>query len=365
LKSAGVVGAGIVGRLLALHLLKNEWQVTLFDSDKAVGTANCSYVAAGMLSPLAEIETAENIIFDLGMKSMDIWASLLKILNKPVYFQRAGTLLLSHVQDLSELKRIQERLKFKFKDDCFVKVLSAQSIAELEPDLSHWQAQGLYLAQEGQIDNRMLLLALASTLLEQGVLWQEETFIQHLEPNKVISSSGEYRFELVCDCRGLGAKNAISDLRGVRGELIYLRAPEVNLSRPLRLIHPRFRLYIVPRPNNIYIIGASEIESEDFSPISVRTTLELLSAAYSVHPGFAEARVIDTWVNCRPAFPDNLPRLFYKEGLLGINGLYRHGYLLAPILIQEAMSLIEKGPNSLHYPELLRVLPDDINHAKW
>jgi len=109
----------------------------------------------------------------------------------------------------------------------------------------------------------------------------------------------------------------------------------------------------VPRPNNIYIIGASEIESEDFSPISVRTILELLSAAYSVDPGFSEARIIETVTHCRPAFSDNLPAIFYSDGVLCINGLYRHGYLLAPMLVQEALAMIEQG------------VKNDTGHIQW
>lgn len=174
-----------------------------------------------------------------------------------------------------------------------------------------------------------------------------------------MSSSETYKFDVVCDCRGLGARDLFPDLRGVRGELIYLHAPEVEIIRPIRLIHPRYRLYIVPRPNNVYIIGASEIESEEMSPISVRTTLELLSAAYSVHPGFAEARITGSSVNCRPAFSDNLPRISYREGLLSINGLYRHGFLLAPILAEGATSIIENGI------KFIRRVSDDMYKVEW
>jgi len=350
LKSAGIVGAGIVGRVLALHLLRKGWQVTLFDHDILEGKGSCSYAAAGMLSPLAELETAETVIFDLGIRSMTLWSNILPTLNQPVYFQREGSLLLAHRQDIKELERIKNYIEAKLLDLSMIQILTPSEILELEPALAHWPSQGLYLSLDGQIDNRMLLAALRSTLIENGVIWKYEVCVQRIEPGKVICSLEEYNFDVSCDCRGLGAKDGYHDLRGVRGELIHLHAPEVNIFRPIRLLHPRYRLYIVPRPNNIYIIGASEIESEEFSSLSVRTTLELLSAAYSLHPGFAEARVIDTSVNCRPAFPDNLPRIFYTEGLLSINGLYRHGYLLAPALIEEAISMLENKTHAFSYP---------------
>ena len=88
------------------------------------------------------------------------------------------------------------------------------------------------------------------------------------------------------------------ELRGVRGELIELRAPDVKISRLIRLMHPRYRLYLVPLyKNDHYLIGATQLESEEAGPITVRSTLELLSAAYSIHRGFSEAEIIETKTN--------------------------------------------------------------------
>ncbi|MAG76900.1 MAG: hypothetical protein CL811_09075, partial [Colwelliaceae bacterium] len=45
--------------------------------------------------------------------------------------------------------------------------------------------------------------------------------------------------------------------------------------------------------------------------------------------------------HCRPAFADNEPKIFIRDKLMQINGLYRHGYLLAPVVLQSALSAIE------------------------
>lgn len=365
MRSVGIAGAGIIGRLVALNLLQNGWHVTLFDVDNQEGKASCSYAAAGMLSPFFELEKTESIVHNLGVKSINLWDSILSMLNQPVYFQNEGSLVLAHAQDIDELARIKGSVEMKLRSNLGIKVLTPEEISKLEPALSHWVSTSLYFDSEGQIDNRMLLTALQSTLLEKGIAWKSETCIQRVESGKIISSFETYNFDVVCDCRGLGARDLCPDLRGVRGELIHLHAPEVEIIRPVRLIHPRYRLYIAPRPNNVYIIGASEIESEELSQISVRTTLELLSAAYSVHPRFAEARITGSSVNCRPAFPDNLPRISYREGLLSINGLHRHGFLLAPVLAEEAVSIIENGIKSILYPEILRGFSDDMYKVQW
>jgi glycine oxidase len=123
----------------------------------------------------------------------------------------------------------------------------------------------------------------------------------------------------------------------VRGEIFWLQAPGLPLLRPLRLLHPRHRVYIVPRAPDLVVVGASEIESEDRSPVSLRSTVELLAAAHSVVPELAEARIVHSESNLRPALPDNLPRLENQPGLTRINGLFRHGWLIAPALVEQAL----------------------------
>jgi glycine oxidase len=151
------------------------------------------------------------------------------------------------------------------------------------------------------------------------------------------------KHDWVIDCRGLGAKEAweSNPLRGIRGEVIRLHAPEVKLKRPTRLIHPRYPIYMAPKEDDMYVVGATEIESEDLSPTSVRSAMELLSAVYTVHSGFAEARILEMSTQCRPTLKDNLPEIrIAKPGLMLINGLYRHGFLIAPAVMDCAIELL-------------------------
>ncbi|HEX7636892.1 MAG TPA: FAD-dependent oxidoreductase, partial [Burkholderiaceae bacterium] len=137
--------------------------------------------------------------------------------------------------------------------------------------------------------------------------------------------------------RGLGARPTLP-LRGVRGELLWLHAPGVELRRPVRCIHPRHRVYLVPRHGDMVIVGATEIDSEDRSPVSVRSALELLSTAHSIVPQLAEARIVRLDSHLRPATADQRPHLHCEPGLVRLNGLFRHGFLLAPALVEEALA---------------------------
>ena len=122
-----------------------------------------------------------------------------------------------------------------------------------------------------------------------------------------------------------------------------VRAPEVELVRPVRLLHPRHPLYVVPWSGGRFLVGATMIESEDTGPVTVRSALELLGAAYSVHPAFAEARILEFGSGLRPAFPDNLPRISVDQDKIAVNGLYRHGFLLAPALAELTLHYVERG----------------------
>ncbi|HIP46043.1 MAG TPA: FAD-dependent oxidoreductase [Campylobacterales bacterium] len=325
-----IVGVGLVGRVLALNLLNRGHTLTLFDEDTAYGDASAGMTAAGMLALFAELETAESSIFERGKRSIDLWPSLLEQIGISDAYQLEGSIITAHPQDLSELDHFIDTLKSKVAEASTILELNKEEIIALEPDLEQHN-KAFYIPHEGQVDAQRFMQASSDYLLNHlAVTWHQERKVEKAE--EFLND-----FDWVYDARGLGAQEDVKDLRGVRGEVFWLEAPEVKITRPTRMLHPRYKIYIVPRPDNRYIIGATEIESEDMSPMSVRSSLELLSAVYSMHSGFAEARIIKCATNCRPTLTDNLPRIEYHDRLTRINGLYRHGYLLAPAVVEEAL----------------------------
>ncbi|MBU1669278.1 FAD-dependent oxidoreductase [bacterium] len=336
--NVAIAGAGLVGRVLALNLLNNGYTITLYDSDTAYGEEAAGITAAGMLAVFAELESAESIIFDIGQRSIELWPSLLEQLNIMESFQHKGSIITAHPQDASELDHFISTLQSKVEEASKIKMLNKEEIMALEPDLDQ-HSKGFYLPHEGQVDAQVFMKTSSDYLLAHpNVTWHERTEVTSLSEGTINIGEETYNYDWVFDARGLGANVEMKDLRGVRGEVFWLEAPEVKISRPTRMLHPRYKIYIVPRPNNRYIIGATEIESEDKSPMSVRSSLELLSAVYSMHTGFAEARIVNMTTNCRPAFKDNLPKIEHADKLTRINGLYRHGYLMAPAIVEQALN---------------------------
>lgn len=351
----GIAGAGLLGRLLAWRLSGLGHAVTVYDPAGGPlerGLA-AGWTAAGMLSPWAELECADAQMAALGLRSLALWAEVVPQLPQPVDFRREGSLLLAHRADLGAARRTIDLLRDKMPEGQAPRALSADQLSALEPAV-HGPTHAWLLEGEGQIHTVQAMQALADGATRRGACWRWGQAVHELAPGRI---QGQ-RFDAVFDVRGIGARPALPargedqggtpqlrgedqgftpQLRGVRGEILWLHAPGLALRRPLRLLHPRWRVYLVPRPGDIVVVGASEIESEDRSPISVRTVLGLLSAAHSVLPELAEARVVHTETNLRPALPDNRPRIEHQPGLTRINGLFRHGWLVAPALVVDAL----------------------------
>ncbi|WP_410218517.1 FAD-dependent oxidoreductase [Paracoccus sp. (in: a-proteobacteria)] len=299
-----ILGAGIAGLAAAHELTQRGLAVRLLDRSGVPGPHCCSWWAGGMLAPHCEGVTADPVVARLGAEAADFWSAITPV-------TRAGTLVLALDRDRAEL------LRFARRASCHER----RAVAELEPDLPGHR-DGLFIPSEAHLDPRQALADLSASLRARGVeAEQAEAAPEDIEGT-------------VIDARGMAA--SLPGLRGVRGEMAVLHAPDIALSRPVRLLHPRHPLYVVPRAGGIFMLGATQLESTSRAPVSARAALELLSAAYALDPRFAEAGVVELGADLRPAFADNIPRVLVRGRVLHLNGLFRHGYLLAPALARQA-----------------------------
>jgi len=317
--SVSIIGAGIAGAWHALLFAQAGHDVTLHERSDASLMLSTSHWAGGMLAPYCESEVAEPIISRLGLRALDLWRRELP--DTPFN----GSLVVAHPRDRSDFERFARLTSGHQR-------LDAAGLAALEPSLEGRFREGLFFVAEGHVEPRRVLPKLHERIIAAGGTIK---FNSDVSANDVDG--------LVIDCRGLAARDRQPELRGVKGELILIETDEVTLSRPVRLIHPRWPLYVIPREDHLFMLGATSIEAED-TGVSVRSALELLSAAYTVHPAFAEARIIEFGSGLRPAFPDNLPRIsIARDNRIEVNGLYRHGFLIAPALAEMTLGFIQRG----------------------
>ena len=307
-----IIGGGVCGLAMAAELSSRGAQVTVIDPKGAPGDHACSWWAGGMLAPDCEGVTAEPEIVHQGRKAARWWES------HGGTVHHAGTMVVALNRDQSDLATFARRAPTATS-------LSKTQIAEYEPHLAERFSKALFLADEGHLDPRATLIALHARLHQRGVRF-----------------GGDIKGQVI-DCRGLAARDTLTDLRGVKGETLVVRCPDVTLSRPVRLLHPRFPLYIVPRGDGVFMLGATQIETGERTRATLRSVMELMNAAYALHPAFGEAELLEIGVDARPAFPDNQPRIQRIGGVIYANGLFRHGFLLAPALAQMTADLLLKG----------------------
>lgn len=326
-----VIGAGIFGTWQALRLARGGHRVRLIERTPEPFAGTESRWAGAMLAPYCEAEGAEPIVRKLGIEGLALWrATYPDLVN-------AGTLVVAGARDRPELARYA-RLAPGHEQ------VGAERISELEPDLAGRFAGGLFFADEAHMATPHALGFLLDAARAAGVEvmlgcdWSESFS----------------RGRTIVDCRGLAARADLPRLRGVRGERLLVRARDVLLRRSVRLLHPRHPLYVVPWHDGLHLIGATVIESEDRSATTVRSALELLGTAYALHPAFGEAEIVELGAGVRPAFPDNVPRVLVRgDGRILVNGAYRHGFLLAPVLAEAVCGYLATGAMR---PEV--VLPD-------
>ncbi len=312
-KPVRIIGAGVAGLCLASELMSRGQRVELHDRHDEPGPHACSWWAGGMLAPFCEGETAEEPVVRFGGEAAVWWHQ------KGVEVTQQGTLVLTLGRDTRELDRFARRTLHHQMAD-------ADMIARLEPTLANRHRRGLFFETEAHLTPRDALAMLRDSLAQQGVAI---TRTMPVDQNPNGGTDGEVD-NLTIDCRGLAAADQLDDLRGVKGEMMVLRCPDITLNRPIRLLHPRFPIYIVPRGDGVFMLGATQIESSDRNRATARSVLELLSAAYALHPAFGEAEILEIGVDARPAFADNLPRIRRRGQTVFVNGLFRHGFLLAP-----------------------------------
>jgi glycine oxidase len=332
-----VIGAGVAGLTCAYEFARAGQMVEIVERASGPGLG-CSFHAGGMIAPWCEEEGAEPFIVTGGREALDYWTKTV-----PAASAR-GTLVIVPRRDRPDLLRFAKLTTHHQK-------LDAAQIAALEPDLAGRFDEALFFPEEAHLDPRAAMALLVMRLRDYpSVAFRFNT----------AAEAATEPVDWTVDCRGFGAREKLVDLRGVKGEMLVLATQDIAFARPLRMLHPRHPVYIVPRGDGRFMIGATMIENDEVSRVTARSVLELLSAVYAIHPAFGEAEIIETGSDVRPAFADNLPRLRRIDRTLYVNGLYRHGFLLAPALARRAAATILQDA---FFPEVMDADPCERQRA--
>ncbi len=336
-KKIRILGAGVAGLTAAYEFAAAGQTVEIVERE-AVPGHGCSYFAGGMLAPWCEAESAPPLVIEWGLEGLAFWAETLKLATVN------GSLLVASARDRADLVRFSRRTSGH-------EWLDADQLAMREPHLGGRFDRALFFPGEAHLDPRLAIEKLVARLREfEHVTFRFDT------PAEVIADEADWTI----DCRGFAARDALPDLRGVKGEMLVVKTDEIVFQRPVQLLHPRHPVYVVPRGDGRFMVGATAVENEERPRITARSMLELLSAVYALHPAFGEAEIVETGADLRPTFPDNMPRIRREGRTIYINGLYRHGFLLAPAFARRAVAVALRDET---FPEVMDANPRQRQRA--
>lgn len=341
-----IIGAGVTGRLTALRLIPYGCDLTLLEAQSFDNPINATAISAGLIAPLSEsIHTGPEAV-RLGLKSQTLWPDILSQLHeldphhRTVSYQSNGTLAISFPEEQECLLRHQAKLLETVPEHReSIKMLYNDEVMAIEPELARFET-AVFIKGEGNICNTQFLEA-SNRAIRKNV-----AIVDHWAL-KGDGTELQKKYDWIIDCRGAGAvqahthaENGNNTLMSVRGEVIRVQTKNVHLSRPIRVIQQRFTIFIAPKPNNIYVVGATDLDKHGAHAVTVRSSLDLLSAIYSLHPGFADAEIIEAIAGQRALYKHRKPEVLVRDNIISINGLNRQGWMTAPALVEQILPIV-------------------------
>ena len=188
------------------------------------------------------------------------WRDIRGRLKTPTMMQENGSLIVWHGQDKPLSSEFVRHLKRGGVADDEIVRWRADDIAKREPQLGGRFSDGIYLPTEGQLDGQQILSALVDALDGLNVLAIGNTNVPRrpASPIRLADRLPRLRRKTAWN----QAPNTPALCAAYAAKWRGFTHPEITLNRPVRLLHPRYPLYIAPKENHIFVIGATQIESE-------------------------------------------------------------------------------------------------------
>jgi glycine oxidase len=345
-----VVGGGVIGLSVAWWLARAGRRVAVVDPAPMSGG---SWVAGGMLAPVAESLPGEEGVLAIGSASLREWPAFAAEL-RDVGLRTEGTVVAGlDSADAADLDVLAEHLASLGRS---VERLSGKELRAVEPTLGPSVRSGLLVPGDLAVDNRKLLHALLDAARRLGVEFVAASArtVRRGAVELTDGSTVDCETAVICAGAWSGTLHPALDslVRPVKGEILRLRGRPASLPPPLRTVRALVEsrpVYLVPRSDGELVLGATQYEAGFDTDVTVRGVRDLLADAERVLPGLGEYAVTECAAGLRASSRDNLPMIGHLEpGVLVATGHHRNGFLLAPITARAVLSFVSGDPPPEH-----------------
>jgi glycine oxidase len=345
-----------MGLSIAWRLAQAGCPVTVYD--RAEAGHGASWAAAGMLAAAIETEPGEEQLLALTLESQRLWPDFVRELEAAsgtsIDYRDEGTLVVALTRDDAE----QLRFTYDFQKSLGLDLewLSGSEARRREPHLRSGIAGAVLSLRDHQVENRLLVRALAEAARREGVLLYEHCRVREVEfvherACGVVTERGYDRADVVVLAAGAWSREIggiprshLPPVRPIKGQMLALR---MDLEAPL-LRHvmwlPRGG-YLVPRRDGRLIVGGTVEERGFDESVTAGGLLALIEGAWRAVPAIEELPLDEAWVGFRPGSRDDAPMLGPSgiDRLVIATGHHRNGILLTPITAQSVSAYILSG----------------------
>ena len=352
-----VIGAGVVGSLIARALSRYELKLCLVDKDSDVSMgaskANSGIVHAGYAAKPGTLKALLNV---KGNEMMDTVASELG-----VPFKRIGSLVVGFGDD--DLPALEKLLNDgKANGVPGLKVLDRTEIAAIEPNLSEKASHALYAPTAGIICPYELTIAAAENAVSNGAeirLGSPVTSIEKIEDGFSVTAGGS-TFETTYIINAAGVySDAIAAMAGDKSIDVSPRKGEYMLldkSQGGMVNHVIFQtptkygkgILVTPTVDGNLLVGPTATDEDDKDDTS--TTSEGLSVVSSKGlksvPGLNLREVINSFAGLR-SVPSNgdftVAQSKSVEGLINVAGIESPGLSASPAIAEYTVGVLKEA----------------------
>ena len=346
--NVAIVGGGVIGCSIAYQLSKMGINCTVFEKNRLASGA--SGATAGMIGPIWYLDQTSDPYFQLGMRSLEMFPTLVKELQEAGIdpeFQQTGAIkvLVDEIDDADLL----DNLKWQRELGIGVRWIDRGELIDREPEITEKAVGGVFSPKDGSIAGVAFVNALAHAAIKLGAKVLEEVEVMGLEISKdnvigIRTQIGIYYADHTIICAG--AWSGITQrwlpysipVRPIKGQRILLRKPGFLPKSTVQSI--------VPQKDGSVLSAATREEGNFDQVVTGEAISQMVAKAKGIFPILDDAQFVSASAGVRPGTPDGMPILGPIPGWSGVSiasGHDRVGIMCSPRTAELMADFVANG----------------------